>query len=191
MKNIKSILAITLLLTFIIPNVALANPFRILTRVPEVIQKAPLVIEELLSHKKNKSKKPSRKKTGKTKNSGKVNGPSPTEKKLMNQGKKTRFMNKYVYKRRGLFDPYQKDAAGRTNLERMKAGLAPIGKDGRPIELHHVGQKEKGPIVEMTYTEHQVKYKNDIHVKKESEINRAKFDRWRRAFWRKRSKDFS
>ena len=33
-----------------------------------------------------------------------------------------------------------------TNVERMAEGLAPIGTDGRPINLHHMTQKQSGPI---------------------------------------------
>ncbi len=41
-----------------------------------------------------------------------------------------------------------------TNLERMQAGRPPIGSDGNPIQLHHVLQKEVGPMVEIQETTH-------------------------------------
>ena len=47
-------------------------------------------------------------------------------------------------------DLTKEDDFGRTNLERMKQGLAPLDKDGNPIELHHVGQKMDSPLAELT-----------------------------------------
>jgi A nuclease of the HNH/ENDO VII superfamily with conserved LHH len=35
-----------------------------------------------------------------------------------------------------------------------RRGQAPIGDDGHPIELHHVGQEHGGGLIEMTRTEH-------------------------------------
>jgi len=34
----------------------------------------------------------------------------------------------------------------------MRQRKAPIGRDGKPVELHHDGQKPNGPIREMTQT---------------------------------------
>ncbi|NHM16220.1 hypothetical protein GMI69_06055 [Eggerthellaceae bacterium zg-887] len=47
-----------------------------------------------------------------------------------------------------------KDEKGRTNLERMKQGLAPLTKNGETIELHHVGQKADGTLAMLTTSEH-------------------------------------
>ena len=47
------------------------------------------------------------------------------------------------------------DADGISNRERMKGGLAPLdSKTGKPIELHHLGQKKDSPLVELTEEEH-------------------------------------
>ena len=47
------------------------------------------------------------------------------------------------------------DADGISNRERMKRGLAPLdSKTGKPIELHHLGQKKDSPLVELTEEEH-------------------------------------
>jgi hypothetical protein len=47
------------------------------------------------------------------------------------------------------------DADGVTNRERIARGLAPIdSKSGKPIELHHLGQKKDSPLVELTEEEH-------------------------------------
>ncbi|WP_165043748.1 HNH/ENDO VII family nuclease [Adlercreutzia sp. ZJ138] len=47
-----------------------------------------------------------------------------------------------------------KDDKGRTNLERMKQGLAPLTKNGETIELHHVGQNADGTLAMLTTSEH-------------------------------------
>ncbi|WP_223811610.1 HNH/ENDO VII family nuclease [Bacillus wiedmannii] len=47
-----------------------------------------------------------------------------------------------------------KDTKGLTNRQRAKLGLAPIGKDGYPIELHHLLQEEPGSMVEALRTVH-------------------------------------
>ena len=44
----------------------------------------------------------------------------------------------------------------------MLRGNAPIGRDGKPIELHHVLQKEVGPMAEIHETTHQ-EYKRILH----------------------------
>jgi hypothetical protein len=52
------------------------------------------------------------------------------------------------------FDPKAVDAKGRTNVQRMEKGGAPIGRDGQPVQLHHTDQRNDGTRVEMTGTEH-------------------------------------
>ena len=46
------------------------------------------------------------------------------------------------------------DEKGKTNEERIERGLAPIGKDGNLIELHHIGQHQDSPLAELTFKEH-------------------------------------
>lgn len=47
------------------------------------------------------------------------------------------------------------DADGISNMVRMRLGLAPLdSKTGKPIELHHFGQKVDSPLVELTEEEH-------------------------------------
>lgn len=48
----------------------------------------------------------------------------------------------------------QRYSSGKDNVDRMKQGKAPTGKDGKPVELHYEGQNPKGPVREMTRTEH-------------------------------------
>ena len=83
----------------------------------------------------------------------------------------------------------QKDALGRTNLERMKAGLAPLDTQGKPIELHHIGQKQDSPLAELTCGEHRGKGNDNVlHDKlKESEINREDFNKERQDHWKARA----
>lgn len=47
------------------------------------------------------------------------------------------------------------DEDGVSNRDRMTRGLAPLdSKTGKPIELHHLGQKADSPLVELTEEEH-------------------------------------
>ncbi|MNS83275.1 Ribonuclease YobL [compost metagenome] len=83
----------------------------------------------------------------------------------------------------------QKDAFGRTNLDRMKLGLAPLDAEGRPIELHHIGQKQDSPLAELTRDEHRGNGNDNVlHNKlKESEIARDDFDKERKEYWKARA----
>lgn len=48
-----------------------------------------------------------------------------------------------------------------TNRERMADGKPPLDENGRPIELHHLGQKADSPLVELTREEHRTgEYEN-------------------------------
>lgn len=83
----------------------------------------------------------------------------------------------------------KKDSMGRTNKERMEKGYPPIDENGRPIELHHIGQKSNSPLAELTINEHRGKG-NDVilhNKKKESEIDRLQFSEERKEHWKKRS----
>ena len=86
-------------------------------------------------------------------------------------------------------DLEQKDSMGRTNAERMEKGLPPLDKNGRPIELHHIGQKSDSPLAELTTSEHRGKGNDTVlhDKKKESEIDREKFAEERSEHWKNRS----
>lgn len=88
-------------------------------------------------------------------------------------------------------DMSQKDGFGRTNKERMEQGLAPLTKEGRPYELHHIGQHQDSPLAELTMQEHRGKGNDTIlHIKtKESEINREEFGVERAEHWQNRVKE--
>ena len=83
----------------------------------------------------------------------------------------------------------QKDTMGRTNSERAEQGLAPLNKNGKIIELHHIGQHCDSPLAELTLDEHRGKGNDTIlHNKtKESEINRQAFATERSKHWIARS----
>lgn len=86
-------------------------------------------------------------------------------------------------------DLSQKDGFGRTNKERMEQGLAPLTAEGRPYELHHIGQHQDSPLAELTMQEHRGKENDTIlHIKtKESEINREEFGYERAEHWQNRA----
>jgi hypothetical protein len=88
-------------------------------------------------------------------------------------------------------DLTQKDGFGRTNQERMEQGLAPLALDGRPYELHHIGQHADSPLAELTMQEHRGKGNDTIlHIKtKESEIDRVTFDEERGNHWASRAEE--
>ena len=85
----------------------------------------------------------------------------------------------------------QKDEMGRTNKERAEQGLSPINKDGKVIELHHIGQHSNSPLAELTQEEHRGKGNDGIlHDKtKESEINRQAFAEERSDHWAARAQE--
>jgi hypothetical protein len=86
-------------------------------------------------------------------------------------------------------DMDQKDELGKTNKERMEQGLAPLDKNGKPIELHHIGQKSDSPLAELTQDEHRGKG-NDatLHDKKQdSEIDRKEFQEEKQSHWKERA----
>lgn len=84
-----------------------------------------------------------------------------------------------VYQNDDLFNPDRKvrwkdPSSGEykygTNVERMSEGLAPIGKDGRPVQLHHLTMTEapgmngrRGSLAEIMETTHQ-KYTSVLHI---------------------------
>lgn len=56
------------------------------------------------------------------------------------------------------------------NQERMSKGKAPVGKDGKPVELHHEGQASEGNLQEP------------------SQIDRSKFKQQREQYWKDKAK---
>lgn len=86
-------------------------------------------------------------------------------------------------------DPDRKDpVTGETNLEKMKRGRAPLDENGKPIELHHIGQNNDSPLAELTRDEHTGKGNYAIlHERKESEIDRKGFEKEKSEHWKARA----
>jgi RHS repeat-associated protein len=119
-----------------------------------------------------------------------VNGTRITGSKLWTTSE---FNGIRVYQRNDLIDTALVDARGRSNLERMQRGLAPIGPDGQSINLHHTIQTADSPLAEMTATFHQDN-SAVIHINPNtipSGIDRDAFEAYRRAYWINRAKGFS
>jgi hypothetical protein len=94
-----------------------------------------------------------------------------------------------VYKRDDLFDVKFIGKDSKSNMQRMLDGDAPIGCDGRSVNLHHSLQTMDGPLVELTQTMHQ-KYSAIIHINPNSVpsgIDRRIFDNWRKEYWIRRA----
>ena len=114
-------------------------------------------------------------------------------------GNEVEFNGNKVYQRDDLIDPNivssWKDkgvTVTGTNVERMASGRAPIGPDGKSIELHHTTQRQTSSIAETTYTFHK-KNSKIIHINPNtisSGINRSEFNSWRGNYWENRAKDF-
>ena len=85
---------------------------------------------------------------------------------------------------------------GLTNLQRMKGGKAPIGNDGSPVQLHHVLQKESGPMAEVREITHQ-EYHGILHglIENGSSFRhnddlKRQYDNFRRKYWRWRASEY-
>ncbi|MBA0217822.1 HNH/ENDO VII family nuclease [Pectobacterium brasiliense] len=88
-------------------------------------------------------------------------------------------------------DLEQTDALGNTNLERMEMGKPPLDENGKPIELHHIGQKSDSPLAELTHEQHMEGGNNTVlhDTTKESEIDRGSFAKEREDHWKARAEE--
>ncbi|WP_309597456.1 HNH/ENDO VII family nuclease [Flavobacterium davisii] len=88
---------------------------------------------------------------------------------------------------------------GKTNLELASKGRAPLGNDGKSINLHHSKQKAHGPLFEVTASTH-TKYghSNALHPYRVTPVNGSKlnpfdpvnrelFDKDRGEYWKHRA----
>ncbi|MFI9114113.1 HNH/ENDO VII family nuclease [Streptomyces venezuelae] len=101
-----------------------------------------------------------------------------------------------IYQRDDLVNPdyfSPVDKYGRSNLKRMQQGLAPLGPDGQPLNLHHMLQTQDGPIAEVTHSMHFGNY-NQLHwkagTKIPSGIDRDAFNTWKSQYWKDRAAGF-
>ncbi|EAF8357666.1 hypothetical protein KLP99_002929 [Listeria monocytogenes] len=102
------------------------------------------------------------------------------------------FKGTKVYQKDNIIDINKVDVKGRTNLQRMEKGLAPLGSDGNPINLHHMTQREISSIAEVEQSFHQINSKT-IHINPNSiptGIDRKVFNKWRSDYWKERAKEF-
>ncbi|EHX4152444.1 hypothetical protein L3H61_002890, partial [Listeria monocytogenes] len=102
------------------------------------------------------------------------------------------FKGTKVYQKDNIIDINKVDVKGRTNLQRMEKGLAPLGSDGNPINLHHMTQREISSIAEVEQSFHQINSKT-IHINPNSiptGIDRKTFNKWRSDYWKERAKEF-
>ena len=76
------------------------------------------------------------------------------------------------------------DSKGRTNLERMKQGLAPQDANGVSYELHHVGQKKDGTLAILTRSEHDNPAIHGFLSRTEAHAPGTNWDAVRQEFWK-------
>lgn len=113
------------------------------------------------------------------------------ELEMLKSGKKTTFDKQVVYQKDFQFNPCHKLSTGEINFQRMQQGLAPIGNDGNPINLHHMKQQKDGLLVETTLSDHK-KYNEILHrYSRNSEIDRDAFSDYRKLYWKQRSTGLS
>ena len=81
-------------------------------------------------------------------------------------------------------DLYRLDAKGRTNLERMRQGLAPQDPNGISYELHHVGQRKDGTLAILSQAEHDNPAIHGFLERTEAHAAGTNWDAERQAFWK-------
>lgn len=77
------------------------------------------------------------------------------------------------------------DDFGRTNAQRVAAGVAPIDSSGVPYELHHIGQRANSPLAILTNAEHHAKdnYKILHYAQKGKDVSDAVWQKQKHEFW--------
>ena len=78
----------------------------------------------------------------------------------------------------------------------MRAGKPPIGNDGNPVQLHHILQKESGPMVEIREMTHQEYYRilhglgsNGTSFRNDP-IKNKQYKNFRIAYWKWRARQY-
>lgn len=83
---------------------------------------------------------------------------------------------------------YVDELTGKTNLQLMKNGKAPLDPTGKPYELHHIGQKKDSPLAILTQAEHRQNGNYSIwHTLTKGFENPTNDPSWqttKRAFWK-------
>ena len=115
---------------------------------------------------------------------------------------------KVVYQQTGrqVFNPHKEVYLPREigggigiNVDLMRHGRAPIGVDGNPVNLHHIGQDDRSAVVEITKQMHaeNAKVLHIFHGMNRSEfptdvtpVDRASFREWRHTYWKEIALDY-
>lgn len=83
---------------------------------------------------------------------------------------------------------YLDDMTGKTNLQLMQEGHAPLDPMGHPYELHHIGQKNDSPLAILTQEEHRGKGNDKIwHILTDNFDNPSSKNGWgkiKKKFWK-------
>lgn len=83
---------------------------------------------------------------------------------------------------------YVDDVTGKTNLQLMQEGYAPLDPTGHKYELHHIGQKNNSPLAILTQEEHRGKTNHAIwHVLTDDFDNPSSQPEWaqiKKLFWK-------
>ena len=107
-----------------------------------------------------------------------------------------RDVSRRVYQRNDIDFEYRDSETGKTNLQRMKAGKAPYGSDGKLIQLHHVLQKESGPMAEVKEVTHK-EYQRILHgliadgdsFRNNDDLDKQ-YNNFRKKYWRWRASEY-
>ena len=107
-----------------------------------------------------------------------------------------RDVSRRVYQRNDIDFEYVNPETGLSNLDLMRAGRPPIGNDGLPVQLHHVLQKESGPMVEIRETTHE-EYARTLHGLgvsgtsfRKDPILYKQYTNFRRQYWKWRARQY-
>ena len=131
-----------------------------------------------------------------------VLGSAPTKKPRLQFWDEPRdILGRRVYRRNDLFDPdhvsswkERGQTVSGTNLERMATGRAPVGYDGKSVDLHHLIQREPGAMAEVSYTMHKTNH-GILHIpdthsfRRNPGLNRQ-FNNYRDDYWKLRSSTY-
>ena len=111
-------------------------------------------------------------------------------------GGEVRDVSRRVYQRNDIDFEYVDPDTGISNLNRMRSGNAPIGNDGKPVQLHHVLQKESGPMVEIRETTHE-EYNRILHGLgirgasfRNDPVLERQYNNFRRQYWICRARQY-
>ena len=86
--------------------------------------------------------------------------------------------------------------AGASNYDLMSKGYAPIGTDGKQVNLHHVIGEEPGPMIELLDSTHKRYYKplhsliEDGNSFRNNKLLKRQYEKFRGNYWKERAKSF-